>query len=75
MMEIYNEIATDLSTVDASKKKRESLKIRQHPKKGFYGKDKILLSLIRLKRILSMKRLSNFTEKRKLIFSIKKIYN
>ena len=75
MMEIYNEIATDLSTVDASKKKRESLKIRQHPKKGFYGKDRILLSLIRLKRILSIKRLSNFTEKRKLIFSIKKIYN
>jgi len=37
MMEIYNEIATDLSTVDASKKKRESLKIRQHPKKGFYA--------------------------------------
>ena len=75
MMEIYNEIATDLSTVDASKKKRESLKIRQHPKKGFYGKDKILLSLIRLKRILSIKRMSNFTEKRKLIFSIKKKYN
>ena len=44
MMEIYNEIATDLSTVDASKKKRESLKIRQHPKKGFY-RNKIFLSL------------------------------
>ena len=38
MMEIYNEIATDLLNTDVNKKKRDGLKIRQHPKKGFYGK-------------------------------------
>ena len=38
MMEIYNEVATDLLNINPNKKKREGLKIRQHPKKGFYGK-------------------------------------
>ena len=35
MLEIYNEIARDLLT---TKSKKGGLKIRQHPKKGFYGK-------------------------------------
>ena len=35
MLEIYNEVARDLLD---SKAKKTGLKIRQHPKKGFYGK-------------------------------------
>ena len=34
MLEIYNEVARDLL---AQKSKKGGLKIRQHPKKGFYG--------------------------------------
>ena len=34
MLEIYNEVARDLLT---TKTKKGGLKIRQHPKKGFYG--------------------------------------
>ena len=34
MLEIYNEVARDLLT---PKQKKGGLKIRQHPKKGFYG--------------------------------------
>ena len=34
MLEIYNEVARDLLD---SKAKKTGLKIRQHPKKGFYG--------------------------------------
>ena len=38
MLEIYNENARDLLDAKASKsKKGSSLKIRQHPKKGFYA--------------------------------------
>ena len=37
MLEIYNEIARDLLDANGAKKK-SGLKIRQHPKKGFYGK-------------------------------------
>ena len=36
MLEIYNEIARDLLDANGAKKK-SGLKIRQHPKKGFYG--------------------------------------
>ena len=35
MLEIYNEVARDLLVADG---KKTGLKIRQHPKKGFYGK-------------------------------------
>ena len=34
MLEIYNEVARDLLV---AKSKKGGLKIRQHPKKGFYG--------------------------------------
>ena len=37
MLEIYNEIARDLLDANGAKKK-SGLKIRQHPKKGFYGR-------------------------------------
>ena len=37
MLEIYNEVARDLLDVKSGGKKA-GLKIRQHPKKGFYGK-------------------------------------
>ena len=37
MLEIYNEIARDLLDANGAKKK-SGLKVRQHPKKGFYGK-------------------------------------
>ena len=37
MLEIYNEIARDLLDANGAKKKA-GLKIRQHPKRGFYGK-------------------------------------
>ena len=35
MLEIYNEVVRDLLSSSSSK---QGLKIRQHPKKGFYGK-------------------------------------
>ena len=35
MLEIYNEVVHDLLNPTKSKK---GLKVRQHPKKGFYGK-------------------------------------
>ena len=38
MLEIYNEVARDLLEAKAPGKKSPGLKIRQHPKKGFYGK-------------------------------------
>ena len=38
MLEIYNEVVRDLLDPNGSKKKG-GLKIRQHPKKGFYGKN------------------------------------
>ena len=39
MLEIYNEVARDLlDAKNVGKKKQSGLKIRQHPKKGFYGK-------------------------------------
>ena len=34
MLEIYNEVARDLLVANG---KKTGLKIRQHPKKGFYG--------------------------------------
>ena len=37
MLEIYNEIARDLLDSKSGQKK-SGLKIRQHPKRGFYGK-------------------------------------
>ena len=37
MLEIYNEVARDLLDAKSTGKK-QGLKIRQHPKKGFYGK-------------------------------------
>ena len=37
MLEIYNEVARDLLDSAAMKKKAGGLKIRQHPKKGFYA--------------------------------------
>lgn len=37
MLEIYNEVARDLLDPKNSNKK-SGLKVRQHPKKGFYGK-------------------------------------
>lgn len=37
MLEIYNEVARDLLDPKSASKK-SGLKIRQHPKKGFYGK-------------------------------------
>ena len=41
MLEIYNEVARDLLDAKAGNgKKTSGLKIRQHPKKGFYGKKK-----------------------------------
>ena len=36
MLEIYNEIARDLLDSKSGQKK-SGLKIRQHPKRGFYG--------------------------------------
>ena len=42
MLEIYNEIARDLLD---PKTKKGGLKIRQHPKKGFYGNYFLSLSL------------------------------
>ena len=36
MLEIYNEVARDLLDANGGKKK-SGLKIRQHPKRGFYG--------------------------------------
>ena len=36
MLEIYNEVARDLLDPKSGGKK-SGLKIRQHPKKGFYG--------------------------------------
>ncbi len=36
MLEIYNEVARDLLDTKSGSKKA-GLKIRQHPKKGFYG--------------------------------------
>ncbi len=36
MLEIYNEVARDLLDSNSGKKKA-GLKIRQHPKRGFYG--------------------------------------
>lgn len=36
MLEIYNEVARDLLDPNSASKKG-GLKIRQHPKKGFYG--------------------------------------
>ncbi len=36
MLEIYNEVARDLLD-STSGKKKIGLKIRQHPKRGFYG--------------------------------------
>ena len=41
MLEIYNEIARDLLDANGAKKK-SGLKIRQHPKKGFYGNSKLI---------------------------------
>ena len=39
MLEIYNEVAIDLlDAKNSGKKKQSGLKIRQHPKRGFYGK-------------------------------------
>ena len=38
MLEIYNENARDLLDSKSAGNKKASLKIRQHPKKGFYGK-------------------------------------
>ena len=39
MLEIYNEVARDLlDAKNVGKKKQSGLKIRQLPKKGFYGK-------------------------------------
>ena len=39
MLEIYNEVARDLLDAKNNHKKKQSgLRIRQHPKKGFYGK-------------------------------------
>jgi hypothetical protein len=38
MLEIYNEVARDLLD-STSGKKKIGLKIRQHPKRGFYGKE------------------------------------
>ena len=38
MLEIYNEVAIDLlDAKNSGKKKQSGLKIRQHPKRGFYG--------------------------------------
>ena len=37
MLEIYNEVARDLLDGKNTGKKNHGLKIRQHPKKGFYG--------------------------------------
>lgn len=37
MLEIYNEVARDLLDAKSTGKKNAGLKIRQHPKKGFYG--------------------------------------
>ena len=44
MLEIYNEVARDLLVV---KGKKGGLKIRQHPKRGFYGK-----LILNLKKII-----------------------
>lgn len=41
MLEIYNEVARDLLDAKGGSKKG-GLKIRQHPKRGFYGKDQII---------------------------------
>ena len=39
MLEIYNEVAIDLlDAKNSGKKKQTGLKVRQHPKRGFYGK-------------------------------------
>ena len=43
MLEIYNEVARDLLDAKSTGKK-QGLKIRQHPKKGFYGKKVSLFS-------------------------------
>ena len=37
MLEIYNEVARDLLDAKSTGKKTAGLKIRQSPKKGFYG--------------------------------------
>jgi kinesin family protein 1 len=37
MLEIYNEVARDLLDESSTGKKKSSLNIRQHPKKGFYA--------------------------------------
>jgi kinesin family protein 1 len=46
MLEIYNEVARDLLDPKATGKKSSGLKIRQHPKRGFYGKNSILKTVI-----------------------------
>ena len=50
MLEIYNEIARDLLDPNGTKKKG-GLKIRQHPKKGFYGELSSLSFLYRIFKI------------------------
>ena len=52
MLEIYNEIARDLLDANGGKKK-SGLKIRQHPKKGFYGNFCLLNTILKFYRPVS----------------------
>ena len=51
MLEIYNEDARDLLVGNS---KKSALKIRQHPKKGFYGAIKTLRRRINFTDCLSV---------------------
>ena len=49
MLEIYNEIVKDLLNVNndnKNKNKKKGLKVREHPTKGFYGKNQINVCLL-----------------------------